>query len=73
MMNNISTIVTSCALGVAAWGVLLLINLDKKIAIFDVTLKETRSKVDENHNLIKLVFHELTNKRIAQSENKRTK
>jgi|TARA_R100000084_G_scaffold109079_2_gene73875 hypothetical protein len=69
MSINLSTIVTSCALGVAAWGVLLLVDLDKKIAVFDVTLKETRSKVDENHNLIKLVFEEVTKKTLARNEN----
>lgn len=69
MSINLSTIVTSCALGVAAWGVLLLVDLDKKIAVFDVTLKETRSKVDENHNLIKLVFEEVTKKSLANNEN----
>jgi hypothetical protein len=69
MSINLSTIVTSCALGVAAWGVLLLVDLDKKIAVFDVTLKETRSKVDENHNLIKLVFDEVTKKSLARNEN----
>tara|TARA_R100000426_G_scaffold27203_3_gene22854 strand:+ start:7447 stop:7656 length:210 start_codon:yes stop_codon:yes gene_type:complete len=69
MSINLSTIVTSCALGVAAWGVLLLVDLDKKIAVFDVTLKETRSKVDENHNLIRLVFEEVTKKSLAKNEN----
>tara|TARA_R100001079_G_scaffold105342_1_gene72608 strand:+ start:385 stop:594 length:210 start_codon:yes stop_codon:yes gene_type:complete len=69
MSINLSTIVTSCALGVAAWGVLLLVDLDKKIAVFDVTLKETRSKVDENHNLIRLVFEEVTKKSLARNEN----
>ena len=69
MSINLSTIVTSCALGVAAWGVLLPVDLDKKIAVFDVTLKETRSKVDENHNLIKLVFDEVTKKSLARNEN----
>jgi|TARA_R100000458_G_scaffold11300_2_gene9100 hypothetical protein len=69
MSINLSTVVTSCALGVAAWGVLLLVDLDKKIAVFDVTLKETRSKVDENHNLIKLVFDEVTKKSLARNEN----
>ena len=69
MSINLSTVVTSCALGVAAWGVLLLVDLDKKIAVFDVTLKETRSKVDENHNLIKLVFEEVTKKTLARNEN----
>ena len=69
MSINLSTVVTSCALGVAAWGVLLLVDLDKKIAVFDVTLKETRSKVDENHNLIKLVFEEVSKKSLARNEN----
>jgi hypothetical protein len=69
MSVNLSTVVTSCALGVAAWGVLLLVDLDKKIAVFDVTLKETRSKVDENHNLIKLVFEEVSKKSLARNEN----
>ena len=59
MKNHFATVLTSCCLAIGGWAVLLLVDMDKKVAVLETSVSETNVKVGQNYDLIKIVLTEL--------------
>jgi hypothetical protein len=46
-------------LAIGGWVVLLLVDVDKKVAVLETSVSETNEKVSKNYDLIKIVLTEL--------------
>jgi hypothetical protein len=57
--QHVITILTSCCLAIGGWVVLLLVDVDKKVAVLETSVSETNEKVSKNYDLIKIVLTEL--------------
>ena len=59
MKGHLTAILTSCCLGVGGWALILLVDTDKKVAVLETSVEETKEKVDKNYDLIKIVLTEV--------------
>ncbi len=59
MRQHIVTVMTTCCLAVGGWVVLLLVDMDKKVAVLETSVSETNEKVSKNYDLIKIVLMEV--------------
>jgi len=57
--QHVITILTSCCLAIGGWVVLLLVDMDKKVAVLETSVSETNEKVSKNYDLIKIVLMEV--------------
>jgi|TARA_R100001530_G_scaffold129405_3_gene99721 hypothetical protein len=59
MRGHLVTVLTSCCLAIGGWAVLLLVDMDKKVAVLETSVAETNRKVGKNYDLIKIVLTEV--------------
>ena len=59
MKGHLITVLTSCCLAIGGWAVLLLVDMDKKVAVLEISVAETNKKVVKNYDLIKIVLTEV--------------
>jgi len=59
MKGHLVTVLTSCCLAIGGWAILLLVDMDKKVAVLETSVAETNKKVGKNYDLIKIVLTEV--------------
>tara|TARA_R110002020_G_scaffold241191_5_gene454347 strand:+ start:66 stop:293 length:228 start_codon:yes stop_codon:yes gene_type:complete len=68
MKGHLVTVLTSCCLALGGWALLLLVDVDKKVAVLEMRIAETKLKVDKNYDLIKTVLIEVSPINSANTE-----
>ena len=70
MKQHLVTVLTTCCLAIGGWVVLLLVDMDKKVAVLETSVSETNEKVSKNYDLIKIGLMEVRPVHYAKATSK---